>query len=266
MAAFAYLKDGDAITALSNMVSGLEWTPNVNYAVYSCLRWLWKSFDADTLAIYLFDISREKLELYAFEKDRQLLENYQTLEARSYGRLPQFEKTFRSLFIEDCENPSREDFMPDAFKTPSWGVVTPIVASRKLLGFTTFRFLSPFQPAAEDEMLFNAVGGLVGAQVYGSVQVGGVGFHAAATPCYHAVSHTVSDGCGERLRNLTRRERLVLSCIVNGDSDEEISHSLFISESTVKKDVRSVLAKLDAKNRTQAAVMAATSPSFVEGL
>jgi DNA-binding CsgD family transcriptional regulator/tetratricopeptide (TPR) repeat protein len=56
---------------------------------------------------------------------------------------------------------------------------------------------------------------------------------------------------------LTRRETEVLELIARGCSNRDISEKLFISVNTAANHVRSILIKLDAENRTQAAHMAA---------
>jgi DNA-binding NarL/FixJ family response regulator len=58
------------------------------------------------------------------------------------------------------------------------------------------------------------------------------------------------------IENLSDREREVLSHIGSGLSNRQIARQLFISENTVKVHVRSILNKLDLKNRQQAAVYA----------
>jgi DNA-binding NarL/FixJ family response regulator len=55
---------------------------------------------------------------------------------------------------------------------------------------------------------------------------------------------------------LTRREREVLSLIVEGRENNEIAAALVISPETVKSHVSSILEKLEADNRVQAAVVA----------
>ncbi len=55
---------------------------------------------------------------------------------------------------------------------------------------------------------------------------------------------------------LTGRELAVLRQIVSGRANKEIAKALAISEGTVKTHVKSILAKLDAADRTEAAVVA----------
>ena len=59
-----------------------------------------------------------------------------------------------------------------------------------------------------------------------------------------------------RLGALTTREREVLDQIAHGRSNREIARLLHVSEKTVKTHVSSVLAKLGAQDRTQAALYA----------
>lgn len=57
-------------------------------------------------------------------------------------------------------------------------------------------------------------------------------------------------------RNLTQRELDVLHLLVNGMSNKEIAHQLGISIDSVKQHVTNLREKLDAADRTQAAVEA----------
>jgi DNA-binding CsgD family transcriptional regulator len=58
------------------------------------------------------------------------------------------------------------------------------------------------------------------------------------------------------LAELTPSERHVLERIAAGDTNEEIAQRLSFAEKTVKNTVGMVLAKLGARSRTEAAVMA----------
>lgn len=58
------------------------------------------------------------------------------------------------------------------------------------------------------------------------------------------------------VESLTRREHEVFSLIANGRSNPEIATELFLSEATVKTHVGHILAKLNARDRVQAVVIA----------
>jgi NarL family two-component system response regulator LiaR len=56
---------------------------------------------------------------------------------------------------------------------------------------------------------------------------------------------------------LTEREREVLKWVAEGKRNREIGDALFITEKTVKNHISSILAKLHANDRTEAAMFAA---------
>jgi DNA-binding NarL/FixJ family response regulator len=60
----------------------------------------------------------------------------------------------------------------------------------------------------------------------------------------------------ERLAKLTDREREVLAHVGQGLSNAEIARQLHLVEGTVKSYVSTILTRLDAKNRVQAAILA----------
>jgi two-component system, NarL family, nitrate/nitrite response regulator NarL len=57
-------------------------------------------------------------------------------------------------------------------------------------------------------------------------------------------------------RNLTEREKQILTCLLNGYSNKHIARALAISEGTVKVHLKSLMKKITAANRTQAALWA----------
>ena len=62
-------------------------------------------------------------------------------------------------------------------------------------------------------------------------------------------------GEGGPLEPLTERERQVLSLVAEGDTNVEIGQRLFISADTAKTHLRSLCRKLQARDRTHAAVL-----------
>ncbi|MES1026583.1 response regulator transcription factor [Gloeocapsa sp. BRSZ] len=66
------------------------------------------------------------------------------------------------------------------------------------------------------------------------------------------------------LKELTAREREVLRMIAAGASNKEIAAALFLSEGTVRNHISHILARLDLRDRTQAAIVANTFSSWLE--
>ncbi|PSK86891.1 LuxR family two component transcriptional regulator [Murinocardiopsis flavida] len=121
---------------------------------------------------------------------------------------------------------------------------------------------------ADDEALFDAVlagaAGYVLKQIHGADLVGAVRTVASGGSLLDARS---TERMMERLRGgdaapdplsaLTAQERQILDLIGEGMTNRQIGDRLYLAEKTVKNYVSSLLAKLDLKRRTQAAVLVA---------
>ncbi len=73
------------------------------------------------------------------------------------------------------------------------------------------------------------------------------------------VSGRAEDMGGEvptRRKGLSQREVQILHCLLNGNSNKMIANHLKITEATVKVHLKSLLRKINASNRTQAAIWA----------
>jgi two-component system nitrate/nitrite response regulator NarL len=62
---------------------------------------------------------------------------------------------------------------------------------------------------------------------------------------------------------LSIREKCILRCIVDGDSNKLIARKIGIAEATVKVHVKAILRKIRIHNRTQAAIWAMNNSTFI---
>ena len=82
----------------------------------------------------------------------------------------------------------------------------------------------------------------------------------------HARAAEVVDADDERrVAGLTQREVQVLRLIAQGLSNEEIAGVLYIAESTAKTHVKRILAKIGARDRAQAVVLAYRAGLMAQG-
>ena len=66
----------------------------------------------------------------------------------------------------------------------------------------------------------------------------------------------------ELKQSLTQRELEVLKHIIEGKTNSQIAHDIYVSTNTIKAHVGSILEKFGAKDRVQAAVMAVKADLF----
>ncbi|WP_233150178.1 response regulator transcription factor [Kineosporia sp. A_224] len=72
----------------------------------------------------------------------------------------------------------------------------------------------------------------------------------------HLAPHGCDPAALQSVEHLTEREREVLVAMARGWSNSEIATRLFVAEGTVKTHVGRILAKLDARDRVQAVIVA----------
>lgn len=58
------------------------------------------------------------------------------------------------------------------------------------------------------------------------------------------------------IKDLTKREKMVINYIANGLDNKEIAEQMCVSTHTIKAFVANILRKLEAKNRTNAVFIA----------
>ena len=65
---------------------------------------------------------------------------------------------------------------------------------------------------------------------------------------------------------LSVREKCILRCLIEGNSNKAIARKNDIAEATVKVHVKAILRKIRVSNRTQAAIWAMNNDSFIGGM
>jgi two-component system, NarL family, nitrate/nitrite response regulator NarL len=90
-------------------------------------------------------------------------------------------------------------------------------------------------------------------------------WHSAEVELLDEASTAPWDGVERRARyGLTLREASILRCLMDGDSNKVIARKCDIREATVKVHIKTILRKINVKNRTQAALWATAHLDRVE--
>ena len=76
-----------------------------------------------------------------------------------------------------------------------------------------------------------------------------------------AIVFTAEDALAPRL---SPREKIILRCLIEGDSNKCIARKIEIAEATVKVHVKAILRKIRVQNRTQAAIWAMNNGSLTQ--
>ncbi|SCY03213.1 LuxR C-terminal-related transcriptional regulator [Microvirga guangxiensis] len=130
------------------------------------------------------------------------------------------------------------------------------------------RIISAFQAGA-DAYLVKSVSCEVLVKTLDLVMLGEVVFPSAVLELLHEhvlqPSEAAEVQSGEKAsdgqyqsKGLSVRETVILRCLMDGDSNKLIARKFDITEATVKVHVKAILRKIHAKNRTQAAIWAAS--------
>lgn len=108
--------------------------------------------------------------------------------------------------------------------------------------------------SSSEEVLKHATSLVLSGEIYMPSSVLGTINATAGKPLPETLANLPHDN---PLRSLTGRQRDTLALLVQGQSNKEIARNLGLLESTVKAHVKVILQKLNAANRTQAAMIAA---------
>jgi two-component system nitrate/nitrite response regulator NarL len=77
----------------------------------------------------------------------------------------------------------------------------------------------------------------------------------------HAILVTADDSVAPQL---SPREKSILRCLIEGDSNKSIARKIDIAEATVKVHVKAILRKIRVQNRTQAAIWGMNNGSLTQ--
>jgi NarL family two-component system response regulator LiaR len=125
----------------------------------------------------------------------------------------------------------------------------------KVLALTSFSDPELIQRVLQAGALGCLLKNVSGKELAAAIRKAHMGTSTLAPEAADALVHAISSGLDAHA-GLTRREQDVLTLIVEGLTNAEIAERLVVSLSTVKTHVSSIIAKLGASTRTEAAAIA----------
>lgn len=247
------------------------------------VRSLSNAFDAQEVRLYLPSsdstlLLRETLSLPRREADEKCMR----LESDT-GRMDLLLNRHQ-VVIMNCHDPHPRDIMiEDVFENGfTGGVAVPMFTARENAGMCVMLFSRSFTWTRGDVELLAMVGRLLGSLVtYGNAESRSIKL-AELRECnalveeiqgnlrnlIEAVNESLPNSYSEDGRalsskvrseaaiRLTSRERDIMRLVAEGYSNKEIGDVFFVSESTVKRQLASLLEKLNLKNRAHLAAYA----------
>jgi NarL family two-component system response regulator LiaR len=146
--------------------------------------------------------------------------------------------------------------MPDMDGATATRVVREMCPDVQVIALTSF----PEEDLVKGAVDAGAIGYLLknvsAAELADAIRAAHAGRPTLAPEAASALMHSRATGGRELGSDLTGREREVLALMAEGMTNAQIASKLFVSDSTVKFHVSSVLRKLNASSRTEAVSLA----------